>query len=59
MTYDPYEGFTRKQYLTGLAEDFGIDEDIVFGIASLLGKSEDFDGLISALEDYADQHCYD
>jgi hypothetical protein len=44
----------RKEYLTGLAEDFGIDPGIVFMMADLLGPSEDYDGLISALEDYSE-----
>ena len=46
------QGFqSRKHYLTGLAEDFGLPTDVVFMAASTLGPSEDFDGLISTLED--------
>ena len=45
----------RKDYLNSLAEDFGIDVDVVYSMASMLGKSEDFDGLVTSLEDYADQ----
>ena len=46
------EGFTgRRHYLTSLAEDYGLEENTVFAIASLLGSSEDFDGLITTLED--------
>ena len=45
----------RKEYLMSLADDFGIDEEVVFAMASMLGKSEDFDGLVTSLEDYADQ----
>ena len=49
------EGFaTRKQYLEHLAEDFGISKGDVFAIADLLGESEDFDGLITTLEDYTE-----
>ena len=44
----------RKEYLNGLAEDFGIDPDVVYMMADLLGPSEDYDGLISALEDYSE-----
>jgi hypothetical protein len=44
----------RKDYLNSLAEDYGIDVDVVYSMASMLGKSEDFDGLITSLEDYAD-----
>ena len=46
------EGFkNRKEYLENLAADFGLPEDVVFMTADLLGPSEDFDGLISSLED--------
>lgn len=44
----------RKEYLESLAEDYGIDYGTVSMLASMLGASEDFDGLISALEDYED-----
>lgn len=41
----------RKDYLLSLADDFGIDVQTVFALASILGSTEDFDGLITALED--------
>lgn len=41
----------RKNYLQSLAEEHGVPEDVVFTLASTLGESEDFDGLISLLED--------
>jgi len=44
----------RKEYLESLADDYGIDYGTVAMLASMLGTSEDFDGLISALEDYED-----
>lgn len=45
----------RRAYLEALAEDFGIDQQTVFTLASILGASEDFDGLVTALEDHADE----
>jgi hypothetical protein len=46
------EGFaSRREYLESLAEDFGLDTQTVFAVASILGASEDFDGLLSSLED--------
>ena len=46
------EGFTgRRAYLESLAEDYGLDTSTVFTLASILGSNEDFDGLISSLED--------
>jgi hypothetical protein len=48
------EGFnSRRDYLASLAEDFGIPESVVFSLAGLLGSSEDFDGLVTACDDYA------
>ena len=44
----------RRDYLENLALDMGIDKYIVFSLASLLGSVEDFDGLVSSLEDYSD-----
>ena len=47
------EGYeSRRDYLTSLADDFGVDTEIVFAIAGMLGSGEDFDGLICELEDY-------
>ena len=45
----------RKEYLTGLADDFGLHKNIVFMAASMLGESEDYDGLVTTLEDYAEE----
>lgn len=42
----------RKEYLLGLADDYGVDKYTVFALASMLGESEDYDGLVVALEDY-------
>ncbi len=38
----------RADYLSCLAEDYGID---LQALADLLGPIEDFDGLVSSLED--------
>ena len=45
-----------KEYLIAMAEEFGVDEETVFLLADMLGKDEDFDGLISMLEDYEDMY---
>lgn len=44
----------RRAYLTALADEYGVDRGTVFMLASMLGPSEDFDGLVTQLEDYAD-----
>lgn len=38
----------RQDYLDSLAEEYG---DNVYFLADLLGPSEDFDGLVTSLED--------
>jgi hypothetical protein len=40
----------RADYLACLADDYGVDLDTVIAIADLLGPSEDFDGLVTAVE---------
>lgn len=44
----------RREYLKSLAEDYNVGLDVVNILAATLGPSEDFDGLISALEDIED-----
>ena len=54
VNQDVYQqnGFTSRQdYLNNLAEEYG---DVVFDLADILGESEDFDGLVTSLEDYSD-----
>lgn len=41
----------RGDYLTCLAEDYGVSIEDVYSLADMLGENEDFDGLVSALED--------
>ena len=49
------EGFkNRRDYLENLADDMGLEVGTVFMLADLLGPSEDFDGLVTSLEDIAD-----
>ena len=43
----------RAAYLHGLAEENGVDLDIVLAISDMLGPYEDFDGLVSMVEDAA------
>ena len=45
---------SRKEYLHSLADDYGVDINVVVQLASLLGEGEDFDGLVSSLQDIED-----
>lgn len=42
----------RHDYLHALAEVLEVDPRTVFQVAAMLGASEDFDGLVTTLEDY-------
>lgn len=49
----PYikNGFlTRSQYLNSLVDEYDIPFNTILSLSNILGKTEDFDGLISALE---------
>lgn len=49
------KGFNdRQEYLESLADETGVDMDIVSAMADILGPKEDFDGLVSELEDMGD-----
>jgi len=41
----------RYDYLLSLADENGVDSTIVFELADILGDGEDFDGLVTELED--------
>lgn len=41
----------RKDYLNSMAEEFDVPITVVLSIANMLGPNEDFDGLVSALEE--------
>jgi hypothetical protein len=46
------EGYkNRRDYLNCLAEDYAVPVDTVLALASVLGAGEDFDGLVSMVED--------
>ncbi|MBF0650762.1 RNA polymerase [Dysgonomonas sp. GY75] len=42
----------RRDYLKSVAGQYGTDRMVVGSMAEPLGETEDFDGLISALEDF-------
>ena len=47
---------SRKDYLNYLSDEYGVDIDSVNALARLLGPSEDFDGLISSLDDFSNMN---
>lgn len=42
---------SREEYLHSLADEYGVSDDVVWNLAEVLGPNEDFDGLVSLLED--------
>lgn len=45
---------TREDYLNDLAVRYNVNPMIVSGLAGILGDEEDFDGLVSAIENMED-----
>jgi len=43
----------RENYLRGMADDYGIPPMVVYELAGMLGDSEDFDGLVTSMDDFA------
>ncbi len=43
----------RRAYLESLCDEY--DRTTVYALAGMLGPNEDFDGLVTSLEDYADE----
>jgi hypothetical protein len=48
----------RGHYLNSLADEYAVPVDVVEIIANMLGPTEDFDGLVTMLEDAADSGEY-
>ena len=46
---------SRRDYLTQLADDYGVNIDTVLMLAGMLGPNEDFDGLVTHIEDIAEE----
>lgn len=52
-------GYTdRQEYLESIADDYGVPIHEVMALADLLGKEEDFDGLVIALDEDTDYDGY-
>ena len=46
------ESDERMEYLEDLAEEYDVPLDTVTMLADLLGPNEDYDGLVTHLQDY-------
>lgn len=51
-SYQEHGFLNRDNYLTMLAFDYDVDEETVFELASIHGEEEDFDALLTLLDDY-------
>lgn len=49
---------SRKDYLRCMAEEYGISLRDVLVCADMLGPNEDFDGLVTTLQDMADEEMF-
>ena len=41
----------RKDYLNSLSEEYEVDIETVYMMAGVLGEEEDFDGLVTSIQD--------
>ena len=51
--YNQNDFANRAEYLQHLSILYDVDIETIETLADLLGPSEDFDGLVSSLEDYS------
>jgi hypothetical protein len=59
MTIYQENGFNnRTEYLRSLSEEYDLPFSTVAMLASALGPNEDFDGLVTTLEDEAERICF-
>lgn len=55
-----YDGPTPMvDYLNDLADEHGVDVSVVRSLVQVVGIEEMFDGLVSAVQDYAADGCFD
>lgn len=45
----------RREYVRSLAEEYGVPLGHVVALAQMLGPNEDFDALVSSVQDLADE----
>ncbi len=41
----------QREYISSMAEDYGLEEDLAFMLADLLGPDELYDGFVTNLQD--------
>jgi hypothetical protein len=46
----------RDQYLSYLSDEYEVPYYIVYAVADMFGESEDFDGLVTELENLSDEY---
>lgn len=52
-SYLEYGAENRAEYLEMLSDEYDVDLDTVHAMADVFGPMEDFDGLVTSLEDIA------
>jgi len=50
-TLEDYGFDTLEDYLQDLSEQYGVPEDVIISLYEVLGESELFDGVVSAVQD--------
>ena len=49
--YEEHGCKNRDEYIRDLANENDVDAGVAFAMADLLGENEDFDGLVTTIED--------
>lgn len=57
-TYTELGYENRLDYLKTLSKDYEVPYKVVVMMATMLGSNEDFDGLLTMIEDYAEKHNF-
>lgn len=53
--YNPYREYgyhTRNEYLADLAAEYNVPIGLMHNVADMYGQDEDFDGLVTFVQDY-------
>ncbi len=53
--YAEHDDLSRSDYLEAVASDNGVTLEAVLSVADLMGEDEEFDGLVTFIEDHIGQ----
>jgi len=57
-TLEDYGFDTLEDYIQDLSDQYGVPTDVIYSLYDVLGESELFDGLVSAVQDAENMDCW-